>query len=66
MLEHVNAGGSATRGVAIMTKLLSRTSRTEAQAFFEETYPFPSVVAALAALGLGDVAIAVSMVLSLS
>jgi hypothetical protein len=48
-----------------MMKLLSRNSRIQAQAFFEETYPFPSVVAALALLAIGDVAIAVSMVLSL-
>jgi hypothetical protein len=48
-----------------MTKLLSRKSKTEAQAFFEETYPFPRVVVALASLAIGDVAIAVSMMLSL-
>jgi hypothetical protein len=41
-----------------------REGRTEAQAFFEESYPFPSVVVALAILGIGDVAIAVAMVLS--
>ena len=49
-----------------MTRLLSKfqksQSRTEAQAFFDETYPFPKVAVALAALGIGDVAITVSMV----
>jgi hypothetical protein len=49
-----------------MTTLLSRTRKTEAQEFFEEAYPFPAVVAALASLAIGDVAIAVAMVLSLS
>jgi hypothetical protein len=38
--------------------------QTEAQEFFEETYPFPSVAAALIALGMGDVGIVISMVLS--
>jgi hypothetical protein len=48
-----------------MRTLLSRKSKTEAQTFFEETYPFPSVAAALIALAMGDVAIAISVVLSL-
>ena len=48
-----------------MTTLLGRKSKTEAQAFFEETYPFPSVAAALIALGMGNIGIAISMVLSL-
>jgi hypothetical protein len=48
-----------------MKWLPTRKSRTEAQAFFEETYPFPSVAAAHMALGMADTAIALSMVLSL-
>jgi hypothetical protein len=48
-----------------MTNLLNRKSKTEAQEFFEETYPFPSVAAALIALGMGDVGIVISMMLSL-
>jgi hypothetical protein len=48
-----------------MTRFSGLKSRTEAQAFFEETYPFPRVAAALAMLAVGDVAIALSMVLSL-
>jgi hypothetical protein len=49
-----------------MTKLLRSKSKTEEQAFFEEVCPFPTVFLALMALGIGDVAIAVSMVLSVS
>jgi hypothetical protein len=48
-----------------MTTPLSLKSKSEAQAFFEETYPFPSVAAALIALAIGDIGIALSMVLSL-
>jgi hypothetical protein len=52
-----------------MTKLLNKfqpsQTRTEAQAFFDEAYSFPGAALALAALALGDVAIAVSMVVAL-
>ena len=47
-----------------MTKLRSRQSKTEAEAFFAEAYSFPGVFTALAVLAIGDVAIALSMVLS--
>lgn len=45
---------------------MTSTSQTEAQTFFEETYPFPVVLVALASLAIGDVAIAFSMVLAMA
>jgi hypothetical protein len=53
-----------------MTKLVRRfrsaQSRTEAQVFFHETNHFPVLAFGLAALAIGDVAIAVSMVVELA
>jgi hypothetical protein len=53
----------------VMTRFIGRTpgarSRTEAQVFFEEAYHFPGLAFGLAALAIGDVAIAVSMVMAL-
>ncbi len=39
--------------------------KSEAQEFFEEAFPFPSVFTALAVLATGDVAIVLSMIYSL-
>jgi hypothetical protein len=41
-------------------------TRTVAQGFFDEGYRFPSTLVALVTLAVGDVAIAASMVFSLS
>jgi len=46
-----------------MPELLRRKTRAEAEAV-EGAYPFPVVATALASLAIGDVAIAVSMLLS--
>ena len=40
-------------------------SETEAQAFLRETSPFPIVALAVATLALGDVVVAMAMLLSL-
>jgi len=53
-----------------MTRLLSEFQKsqtpTEAQAFFEDTYPFPTVLFAIVAVAIGDIAITVSMVLAVA
>jgi uncharacterized MAPEG superfamily protein len=48
-----------------MTSLFSRKRRTEAQAFFEETYPFPVTVAAVACLLAGNVAVTLAAIAAL-
>jgi hypothetical protein len=48
-----------------MAKILKPKTRTEAEAFFEEAFPFPSVFTAISFLAAGDVAIVVTMLQSL-
>ena len=45
-----------------MTSLFSRKSRTEAQTFFEEVYPFPVTVIAVATLLAGNIAVTLAAV----
>jgi hypothetical protein len=51
-----------SRGVRLMTNLFSRKSRTEAQTFFEEVYPFPVTVIAVATLLAGNIAVTLAAV----
>jgi hypothetical protein len=53
------------RGNSAMTSLLQRKDRTEAQAFFEEAYPFPVVVVALLSLFLADLGVTLAAVAAL-
>jgi hypothetical protein len=45
-----------------MINLFRRKTNTEAQAFFEETYPFPVTAVALAGLLAGNVALTLAAV----
>jgi hypothetical protein len=54
------AGQKLSEGIMIL-----HTPQTEAQEFFKEAFPFPSAFTAFAVLAAGDVAIVVSMLLSL-
>jgi hypothetical protein len=45
--------------------MMLHNPKTEAQEFLKEAFPFPSAFTALAVLAAGDVAIVVSMLLSL-
>jgi hypothetical protein len=47
-----------------VTRLVTPKSKTEAQAFLAEAYPFPRVFTALAMLALGNIAVTISTVLS--
>jgi hypothetical protein len=49
-----------------VAKLFRRKSRSEAQVFFADIYRVPRVVAALTCLGIGDVAVTLLMILSVS